>query len=44
MNIGDAVDTNMNEIPPSGVIVLISNDSVTVTNHEVTVEQRSNLL
>jgi hypothetical protein len=38
MNMEGIVDTNMNEIPPPGVTVLISNDSVTVTNHEVTVE------
>jgi len=32
-------DTNMNEIPSPGVTVLISNDSVTVTSHEFTVEE-----
>jgi hypothetical protein len=32
-------DTNMNEIPPPGVTVIISSDLVTVTNHEVTVEE-----
>lgn len=39
MNMEGVVDTNMNEIPPPGVTVLISNDSVTVTNHVVTVEE-----
>lgn len=39
MNLDGTVDTNMNEIPPPGVTVLISNDSVTVTNHEITVEE-----
>ena len=39
MNMEGVVDTNMNEIPPPRVTVLISNDSVTVTNHEVTVEE-----
>jgi hypothetical protein len=39
MSTEGSTDTNMNEIPPPGVIVLISNDSVTVTNHEVTVEE-----
>jgi len=37
MNMEGAVDTNMNDIPPPGVTVLISKDLVTVTNHEVTV-------
>jgi hypothetical protein len=32
------VDTNMNEIPPQGVTVIISNEAVTVTNHDVTIE------
>jgi hypothetical protein len=35
----DVVDTNMNEIPPQGVTVIISNESVTVTNHDVTIEE-----
>jgi hypothetical protein len=39
MSLEDAVDTNMNEIPPEGVTVIISNDAVTVTNHEVTIEE-----
>jgi hypothetical protein len=39
MSLEDVVDTNMNEIPPSGVTVIISNDAVTVTNHEVTIEE-----
>jgi len=39
MNMEGAIDTNMNDIPPPGVTVLISNDSVTVTNHEVTLEE-----
>lgn len=37
MSMEGSSDTNMNEIPPPGITVLISNDSVTVTNHEVTV-------
>jgi hypothetical protein len=37
MNMEGVVDTNMNEIPPPGVTVLISNESVSVTNHQVTV-------
>lgn len=32
-----AVDTNMNDIPPEGVTVIISSDSVTVTNHGVSI-------
>jgi hypothetical protein len=39
MSLQDVVDTNMNEIPPQGVAVIISNESVTVTNHEVTIEE-----
>jgi hypothetical protein len=39
MSLENVVDTNMNEIPPQGVIVVISNESVTVTNHEVTIEE-----
>jgi hypothetical protein len=39
MSLEDVVDTNMNEIPPQGVTVIISNESVTVTNHEVTIEE-----
>jgi hypothetical protein len=39
MNLEDVVDTNMNEIPPLGVTVIIANESVTVTNHEVTIEE-----
>jgi hypothetical protein len=41
MNMEGVVDTNMNEIPPPGVTVLISNDLVTVTHHEVTVEEQA---
>jgi hypothetical protein len=39
MSLEDVVDTNMNEIPPPGVTVIISNEAVTVTNHEVTLEE-----
>ena len=39
MSLEDVVDTNMNEIPPPGVTVVISNEAVTVTNHEVTIEE-----
>ena len=39
MSLEDVVDTNMNEIPPQGVTVLISNEAVTVTNHGVTIEE-----
>jgi hypothetical protein len=39
MSLEDVVDTNMNEIPPSGVTVIISNEAVTVTNHEVIIEE-----
>ena len=39
MSLEDVVDTNMNEIPPPGVTVIISNEAVTVTNHEVTIEE-----
>jgi hypothetical protein len=38
MSLEDVVDTNMNEIPPQGVTVIITNESVTVTNQEVTIE------
>jgi hypothetical protein len=38
MSLEDVVDTNMNEIPPQGVTVIISNESVTVTIHEVIIE------
>ena len=37
MSLEDVVDTNMNEIPPQGVTVIISNEAVTVTNHDVTI-------
>jgi hypothetical protein len=39
MSLEDVVDTNMNEIPPQGVTVIITNESVTVTNHEVPLEE-----
>jgi len=39
MSLEDVVDTNMNEIPPQGVTIIISNESVTVTNHEITIEE-----
>src|SRR5918996_986137 len=39
MSLEDVVDTTMNEIPPQGVTVLISNESVIVTNHKVTIEE-----
>src|SRR5918996_3445546 len=39
ISLEDVVDTNMNEIPPQGVTVIIRNESVTVTNHEVTIEE-----
>ena len=39
MSLEDVVDTNMNEIPPQGVIVIITNEPVTVTNHDVTMEE-----
>ena len=39
MSLEDVVDTNMNEIPPQGVTVIISDEAVTVTNHEVTIEE-----
>jgi len=39
MSLENIVATNMNEIPPQGVTVIISNDAVTVTNHEVTTEE-----
>jgi hypothetical protein len=38
MPINGATDTNMNVIPPSGVTVVITADSVTVTNQEVIIE------
>ena len=38
MSLEDVVDTNMNEIPPQGVTVIISNEAVAVTNHDVTIE------
>lgn len=39
MSLEDVVDTNMNEIPPPGVTVIISNEAVTVTNQEVIIEE-----
>jgi hypothetical protein len=39
MSLEDVADTNMNEIPPPGVTVIISNEAVTVTNHPVTIEE-----
>jgi hypothetical protein len=39
MSLEDVVDTNMNEIPPQGVTVIITNESVTVTNQEITIEE-----
>jgi predicted ester cyclase len=36
MSLEDVADTNMNEIPPPGVTVIISNEAVTVTNHPLT--------
>jgi hypothetical protein len=39
MSLEDVVDTNMNEIPPPGVTVIISDETVTVTNHDVTIEE-----
>jgi hypothetical protein len=39
MSLEDVVDTNMNEIPPQGVTVVINNEAVTVTNQEVTIEE-----
>jgi hypothetical protein len=39
MSLENIVDTNMNEIPPPGVTVIISNEVVTVTNHEVTIDE-----
>ncbi|HYZ59955.1 MAG TPA: hypothetical protein VE544_09900 [Nitrososphaeraceae archaeon] len=35
MSFNGATDTNMNVIPPPGVTVIITADSVTVTNQEV---------
>ena len=37
MPFNGATDTNMNVIPPSGVTVVITADSVTVTNQEVSI-------
>jgi hypothetical protein len=39
MSLEDVVDTDMNEIPPPGVTVIISNEAVTVTNHRVIIEE-----
>jgi hypothetical protein len=39
MSLEDVVDTNMNELPQQGVTVVITNESVTVTNHDVTIEE-----
>jgi hypothetical protein len=39
MSLEDVADTNMNEIPPQGVTVIINNEAVTVTNQEVTIEE-----
>jgi hypothetical protein len=39
MSLEEVVDTNMNEIPPEGVTVIITNDTVTVTNQEITIEE-----
>jgi hypothetical protein len=33
-----AIDSDMNEFPPEGVTVIISSDTVTVTNQEVDIE------
>jgi hypothetical protein len=33
-----AIDTDMNVIPPEGVTVIISNDTITVTNQMVNIE------
>jgi hypothetical protein len=38
ISLEDVVDTNMNEIPPQGITVIITNESVTVTNQEITIE------
>ena len=37
MPFNGATDTNMNVIPPPGVTVVITDDSVTVTNQEVSI-------
>ena len=37
MSFNGATDTNMNVIPPPGVTVVITADSVTVTNQEVSI-------
>jgi hypothetical protein len=37
MSFNGATDTNMNVLPPSGVTVVITSDSVTVTNQEVSI-------
>ena len=34
----EAIDTDMNVIPPEGVTVIISNDTITVTNQTVDIE------
>src|SRR5918994_6132954 len=39
MSLEDVDDTNMNEIPPQGVTVVITNDTVTVTNQEIIIEE-----
>jgi hypothetical protein len=39
MSLEDVMDTNMNEIPPQGVTVIINNEAVTVTSQEVTIEE-----
>jgi hypothetical protein len=39
MSLEDVDDTNMNEIPPQGVTVIITNESVTVTNQEIIIEE-----
>lgn len=38
MNFDGATDTNMNDIPPTGITVVITADGVTVTNHEVVIQ------
>jgi hypothetical protein len=37
MSFNGATDTNMNVLPPLGVAVVITADSVTVTNQEVSI-------
>lgn len=39
MSLEEVIDTNMNELPPQGVTVIISSEFVTVTNQEVTIEE-----